>query len=60
MIISCLKINTEEKEEEEEAKKKQIQNRKEFPKHDDANKQTTHQRLFMVKKQNQNRSDPEV
>jgi hypothetical protein len=45
MIISCLKINTEEKEEEEEAKKKHIQNRKEFPKHDDANKQTNKQRI---------------
>jgi hypothetical protein len=54
MIISCLKINTEEKEEEEEAKKKHIQNRKEFSKHDDANKQTTHQRLFIERKQNQN------
>jgi len=45
MIISCLKINTEEKEDEEEAKKKHIQNRKEFPKHDDANKQTNEQRI---------------
>jgi hypothetical protein len=45
MIISCLKINKGEKEEEEEAKKKHIQNRKEFPKHDDANEQTTEQRI---------------
>jgi hypothetical protein len=55
MIISCLKINTEEKEEEEEAKKKHIQNRKEIPKHVDANKQTNNaSTLFIVRKQNQN------
>jgi hypothetical protein len=50
VIISCLKINTEEKEEEEEAKKKQIQNRKEFPKHDDANKQTNNASTTVYRK----------